>query len=212
MPLENLFIVRHGETEANRDDVDAGSMDYPLDKKGKKEVGFIAKTLADIKVSAVYCSPVRRAVQTAKILAKPHKLKVNTLDDLTEAKLKASFVGKAGRHHMLQSPDAFQETYTELEARVVRAVAQIQKEVKGNAIMVTHGDVIVAYLQHVVERKEPGASYYVMHPNPGSLAVVEFTDRPRLGLFNYHRKMFDRFENPQPPVKPSDGKSPRRSR
>jgi Histidine phosphatase superfamily (branch 1) len=68
--------VRHGETEANEDDIDAGPLDYPLTKKGVKEASFIAKALSKVEIDAVYSSPVLRAVETAKILAAPHKLKV----------------------------------------------------------------------------------------------------------------------------------------
>jgi len=192
--MENLFVVRHGDTKANEDDVDAGSLDFPLTNKGKREAAFIARSLSAIDINGVYCSPVHRAVQTAKILAKPHGLKPKLLDDLIEAKLKPSFVGKAGRHHILQSPEAFQETYEELQERVLNAVKKIQAEAKSNAIMVSHGDVIVALLQHVIERKDGHAGYYVLHPNPGSLSVIQFTDRPRLVLFDYRRKLFASFE------------------
>lgn len=192
--MNNLFVVRHGETKANENDLDAGSLDFPLTKKGKKEVDFIAKSLSPIDVAGVYSSPVRRAVQTAKILGRPHRLNPMVLDDLVEAKLKPSFVGKLGRHHILQSPEAFQETYEELQERVLRAVGKIQAEVKTNAIMVTHGDVIVALLQHVIERRDGHAGYYVLHPNPASLSVIQFTDRPRLVLFDYRRKLFASFE------------------
>jgi broad specificity phosphatase PhoE len=196
--MENLFVVRHGDTEANENDVDAGSLDFPLTTKGKKEAAFIAKSLSTIEMDGVYCSPVRRAVQTAKILAKPHGLKPRLLDDLIEAKLKPNFVGKPGRHHILQSPEAFQETYEELQERVLKAVRRIRAEAKTNAIMVSHGDVIVALLQSVIERKDGHAGYYVLHPNPGSLSVIQFTDRPRLVLFDYRRKLFASFEKKVP--------------
>jgi len=196
--VENLFVVRHGETEANENDLDAGSLDFPLTGKGKKEASFIAKSISTINVEGVYCSPVRRAVQTAKILAKPHRLKPKLLDELIEAKLKPNFVGKPGRHHILQSPEAFQESYQELQERVLTAVKGMQAEVKSNAIMISHGDVIVALLQHVIERKDGHAGYYVLHPSPGSLSVIQFTDRPRLVLFDYRRKLFARFETAVP--------------
>ena len=192
--MNYLFVVRHGETKANENDLDAGSLDFPLTSKGKKEAAFIAKSLSPVGIAGVYCSPVRRAVQTAEILGRPHRLEPIHLNDLVEAKLKPNFVGKPGRHHILLTPEAFQETYEELQERVLRAVSKIQGEVKTNAIMVSHGDVIVALLQHVVERKNGHAGYYVLHPNPGSLSVLQFTDRPRLVLFDYRRKLFDSFE------------------
>ena len=192
--MENLFVVRHGETRANENDIDAGSLDFPLTKRGKKEAAFIARSLAPFDIDVVYSSPVHRAVQTARILAKPHGLKPKLLNDLDEAKLKPNFVGKSGRHHILESPEAFQETFQELQERVLRAVNKIRAESKTNAIMVSHGDVIVALLQQVIERREERPGYYVLHPNPGSLSIIQFTDRPRLVLFDYRRKLLDRLE------------------
>src|SRR5208337_1168451 len=100
MGVDYLFLVRHGETRANVKGIEAGPMDYPLTKKGVKDASFLAKTLRETRIDSVYSSPVFRAVETAKILARPHDLKVKTLEELTEAKIKPQFVGKKGRHHI----------------------------------------------------------------------------------------------------------------
>ena len=131
MAADYLFIVRHGETEANKKGIEAGPLDYPLTKTGVKEASFIAKTLSKIKMNAVYSSPVFRAVETAKILARPHKLKVKTLEELTEAKFKPEFVGKKGRHHILTTPEAFLETNKELLERTGKAIEEIQEKEYG---------------------------------------------------------------------------------
>ena len=190
MPVEYIFVVRHGETKANEKGIEAGPLPYPLAKKGVKEVEFIAKTLSDARVKSVYSSPVRRAVQTAKILARPHKLKVEILNELTEAKIKPEFVGKKGRHHILVDPEAYTETNRELLARAHKAMEIIKKESKGNAILVSHGDVITALLEDIVERELSTEKYYVLHPDPASLSIVKLADKPALVLYNYHRRMF----------------------
>lgn len=59
MPVEHLFLVRHGETEANEKGIEAGPLDFHLTKKGRRDVRFIAKMLSKVKVRAVYSSPVR---------------------------------------------------------------------------------------------------------------------------------------------------------
>lgn len=193
MPADYLFIVRHGETKANVKGIDAGPMDFPLTKKGVKEASFIAKTLAKIKLNGVYSSPVHRAVETATILARPHRLKVNTLEDLTEAKLKPALVGKKGRHHILSSPECYTETNNELLERTTRAVGEIRAKNEGNVIVVSHGDVITAMLENIVERRVSTEKYYVIHPEPAALSVVDVKDRPFLVLYNYRRKMFAGF-------------------
>jgi len=193
MTADYLFIVRHGETEANEKGIEAGLLDYPLTKKGVKEASFIAKTLSKVKINAVYSSPVFRAVETAKILARPHKLKVKTLEELTEAKLKPRFVGKKGRHHILTTPAAFSETNSELLERTGKAIKIIKQEAEGNVIVVSHGDVITAMLESVVERRVSTENYYTLHPDPAALSIVEIKSRPFLVLYNYHRKMFADF-------------------
>ncbi len=190
MTADYLFIVRHGETEANERGIEAGPLDYPLVKKGVKGALFIAKTLSKVKITAVYSSPVFRAQETAKILARPHKLKVKTLEELTEAKIKPEFVGKEGRHHILTTPEAFTETNNDLLERTGKAIEIIKKEAEGNVIVVSHGDVITAMLEGVVERKVSTEKYYVLDPYPAALSIVETTNRPHLVLYNYHRKMF----------------------
>ena len=187
-----LLIVRHGETEANEKDIDAGPLDYPLTKKGIKEVSFIARAISRIRINGVYSSPVFRAVETAKILARPHGLQVKTLEELTEAKLKPEFVGKKGRHHILTDPEAFSETNSDLTERTMKAIASVKREAEGNVIMVSHGDVITAMLEGIVERRISSQRYYVFHSEPAALSIVEVKDRPFLILFNYHRKLLSK--------------------
>ena len=193
MPTEHLFIVRHGETEANEKGVEAGPLDYPLTKKGKKEVRHIAKILSKTKINAIYSSPIFRARQTAKILASPHELKIKTLEELTEAKIKPEYVGKEGRHHILTDPEVYSESNKDLLDRTKKAIEIIMKETQGNAIVVSHGDVINALLEGVVERKINTETYYVLDTDPAALSILKVKERPILILYNYHRKMFEEF-------------------
>jgi len=187
---ECLFVVRHGETRANVLGINAGSLNYSLTKKGKLEIEFLAKMLSKTKIVGIYCSPILRTVETARILARPHGLGVQTLENLTDVKLKPEFVGKKGRQRILTAPKKYDETYQELEDRVVRTIYDIKKRANGNVIVVSHGDPIAALLQYVVERKIGRKNYYVLHPDPGSISVIEFKDRPELVLFNYRRGLF----------------------
>ncbi len=190
VPVEFIFVVRHGETKANEKGIEAGPLDYPLAKKGIKEVKFIAQTLSQAKIKSVYSSPVLRAVQTAKILARPHKLKVKTLEELTEAKIRPEFVGKKGRHHILTNPEDYSETNRDLLGRSYKAIEIIKSQSRGNAILVSHGDVLTALLEDIVERKVSVEKYYVLHPDPASLSIIKMEAKPALVLYNYRRKMF----------------------
>jgi broad specificity phosphatase PhoE len=115
---------------------------------------------------------------------------VKTLNQLTEAKIKPEFVGKKGRHHILTDPEAYSETNKDLLTRALQALRIVSTKSTGNAIMVSHGDVITALLEETVERKLTTEKYYVLHPDPASLNIIKLGERPSLVLYNYHRKMF----------------------
>ena len=97
-------------------------------------------------------------------------------------------MGKKGRHHILESPEAYLETYAELRRRIAKAIGVIKAKERGNVIVVSHGDVITAMLEEVVERRE-GSRYYVMHAEPASLSIVEMKTKPFLAEYNYRWKM-----------------------
>ena len=66
----SIYYVRHGETDYNKAYLIQGSIDAPLNEVGMEQAHQIALKLKDIKFAAIYCSPLRRARQTAEPKAK----------------------------------------------------------------------------------------------------------------------------------------------
>ena len=64
-----IYIIRHGQTELNNRQVLQGRSDYPLNEVGIAQAQEAAARLQQICFSKVYTSPLRRAVQTAGIVA-----------------------------------------------------------------------------------------------------------------------------------------------
>lgn len=60
-----IYVVRHGETAWNRDNVFRGRADVPLNEKGEKQVDALGRRLGADRLAAVYSSPLQRARQTA---------------------------------------------------------------------------------------------------------------------------------------------------
>src|SRR5947199_7138210 len=79
-----VFMVRHGVTVLGAEDRFAGATDVALSDEGREETRRLAQRLSDEKIVAVYASPLGRTVETAQILAAPHKLEVQTRDGLRE--------------------------------------------------------------------------------------------------------------------------------
>src|SRR5580765_4014677 len=78
------FLVRHGVTVLGAEDRFAGATDVALSDEGREQTRRLAERLSDEKIVAVYASPLGRTVETAQILAAPHKLEVQTRDGFRE--------------------------------------------------------------------------------------------------------------------------------
>ena len=78
------MLVRHGATVLSAEDRFAGASDVPLGEEGRAQVRHLAERLAPDSLAAVYASPLRRAFETATILAQPHNLHLKLVDDLRE--------------------------------------------------------------------------------------------------------------------------------
>jgi broad specificity phosphatase PhoE len=74
-----LILVRHGETEFNRADLFRGRTDLPLNERGKLQARAAADYLSGLDFSAFYSSPLLRAVETAELIAAPHRGEVRPL-------------------------------------------------------------------------------------------------------------------------------------
>ena len=77
-------MVRHGETDWNRQRRFQGRADQPLNEAGRGQARELAELLHGEPVSAVYTSPLRRALETAEILAGNFGLRPEPLDALLE--------------------------------------------------------------------------------------------------------------------------------
>ena len=62
-----VYLVRHGQTDWNKEGRIQGGTDNPLNSTGRDQAAAMAKTLADVKVDAVYVSSHLRAQQTAAV-------------------------------------------------------------------------------------------------------------------------------------------------
>src|SRR6266566_6138641 len=82
--VTRVFMVRHGATVLSAEDRFAGATDVALSDEGREQTRRLADRLSQEKIVAVYASPLGRTVETASILAAPHKLEIQTRDGLRE--------------------------------------------------------------------------------------------------------------------------------
>jgi broad specificity phosphatase PhoE len=80
-----LLLIRHGETPWNREKrVQGCRSDIELGQKGREQAEKIALSLRKQRVDALYSSPLKRAVDTAKAIAQACGLEVKVAYELRE--------------------------------------------------------------------------------------------------------------------------------
>lgn len=79
-----VYLIRHGATTSTRDDRFAGSSDVDLSDEGRQQIQALGRRFATIPLHAVYCSDMKRAIDTATAIASQENLQVNPIRELRE--------------------------------------------------------------------------------------------------------------------------------
>ncbi|OGK13319.1 hypothetical protein A2861_02780 [Candidatus Roizmanbacteria bacterium RIFCSPHIGHO2_01_FULL_38_15] len=82
--LTTIYLVRHGETDWNVQNLLQGQTDIHLNKKGIKQSQEFAKKVKKVKFDAVFSSDLVRARRTAEIITLDRKLAIETRKVLRE--------------------------------------------------------------------------------------------------------------------------------
>ena len=83
MPLR-LILIRHGETDWNKEEVFRGLSDIRLNETGIAQAEATAVALKPDVLEAIYSSPLKRALVTARRIALPHDIEVRLNDDFRD--------------------------------------------------------------------------------------------------------------------------------
>jgi probable phosphoglycerate mutase len=162
-----LFLVRHGRADYTsreyRETPRGPTYDPPLDETGVEQARLLAQRLVRLEPqpAAVFCSPLRRAVETVEPYAERAGIEVTYLDDLMEA-----FIGEwehLSFEEILATDEGIVERLRNQQAiwqhapggerlpgfreRVGGAVeSALVTQAEGNVLVVAHGGVINAYV------------------------------------------------------------------
>ena len=182
-----IVLVRHGETDWNRDNRFQGHADPPLNDTGRAQARTLAKELRGETFAALYTSPLRRASETASILGsqlglEPHaeaslmEVDVGSWSGLTRSEVEARF--PVGFARWLEYGHGWEdgETYDELGGRVVAGLSILgARHADEVVVAVTHGGPIRSALAAAEEVpfEEARRSIHVL----GNCAVVRIAVR-----------------------------------
>ena len=146
-----IILARHGETEWNVAEVFRGRIDVELNETGLKQAELLAEYLSDVKINAIYSSPLKRALKTAEMIASYHKLDVEIApglidfdygkwQGLSHQEVKIKY--KELYAEWINSPDKVKipagESLDDIRKRATGVVSNIIAKYKGTVVLVSH--------------------------------------------------------------------------
>src|ERR1700687_4710458 len=194
-----VFMVRHGATVLSAEDRFAGATDVALSNEGREQTRRLAELWSREKIAAVYASPLGRTVETAQILAAPHKLEVQTRDgfreinhgrweQMTRREVEEKFPEEAAEWE--KDPYTFApmggESGLAVTARALPALIDIVRTHPSECVLVVSHKGTIRLLLSSLLGFDPRRYRDNLDQNPAALNIVDFKDAvsARLTLFN----------------------------
>lgn len=172
---KRIILVRHGQTDFNKERIIQGHLDTFLSKEGLEQAIVVAEKLNREKIDVIFSSDLKRAFQTASVIAQKLKKKVITSKLLRERNfgelqgLKGEEVAKKYRFELselywstktLSSVIKSAGVYTKIESdekmliRFARFFAKLKKYKDKSALLVIHGGSIRVILKFLKLHKQ----------------------------------------------------------
>lgn len=190
-----LLLVRHGETEWNRQKRFQGQIDIPLNENGKRQGEQVAEFLRQVKIDAAATSPLSRPKETAEMILKHHNSVVlDELEDLKEIghgawegkydhEIEAAYPGMLQQWQ--QSPETVQmpgeggENLEQVWQRAIAAWKQIvaqhsHADEPRTVLVAAHDAINKAILCHVVGLGP--AHFWRFKQGNGAVSVIDYPD------------------------------------
>jgi broad specificity phosphatase PhoE len=146
-----LILVRHGETVHNVNRITQGWSDSDLSERGREQVLRLAERLKPMRPTALYSSPLGRAMSTAQAIADATGLEIVPLDDLREMNY-GRWEGRSFMDIRVEDEDIYRrwiseedcpcpegESHADVRRRLLRVFEQVNSE---RAVLVAHGTAI----------------------------------------------------------------------
>ena len=165
-----LVLVRHGQSTWNQEHRIQGQLDPPLSLEGLRQADLLGERLAGRRFAGFYASDLKRAFETAQVIASFVGVQPDVMPSLREIYL-GEWEGLRTEEIAERFPEAWAAWVEEpdwdvvpggegaavFEARVTSGLDDIfSRHEHGDVLAVTHGGVIQVALQRVVGRPSRG--------------------------------------------------------
>lgn len=184
--MKEIYLVRHGDTDATENEYFAGWMNIPLTPRGRERIRKVREFLGGRGFACVFTSPLARTVETALLIA-GMETPLEVCEDIKERSF-GSWEGKKWRHLKDEYPEEVAEwekdplrftppggeSFAKVLERVVRFWERLRTFPDGRYLVVTHAGVLRCFLVHLLGvRFEQTFSFLL---DPGVLVAVRERD------------------------------------
>ncbi|MDQ4065155.1 MAG: MSMEG_4193 family putative phosphomutase [Actinomycetota bacterium] len=158
--MTTLYLVRHAVTDHTGQRLSGWAEGIPLTAAGRDQAAALAQHLAPVPLEAIYSSPIDRTLETARTIARPHRITVRVRKGIGEVDY-GTWTGRSLRslartklwQEVLRQPSAVRfpegETLHEVQTRAVAEIERMRTEhADGVVCCVSHGDVIKLVIAH----------------------------------------------------------------
>lgn len=196
--MATIILVRHGENDWVTKHRLAGWIEgVHLNENGRKQAEDAAKHLKDVKIDALYSSPVERCMETAEYISKTHKLKIRPLPEVGEVrygKWEGKKIAKLAKKPLWRVVQFFPsrmrfpegEALREVQFRAIQALEKLSQQHQDETIVVcSHADLIKLVLAHYLGVHmdlfqriviSPASASVITLPSNGMIRVLRIND------------------------------------
>ena len=194
-----LYLIRHGATPLSAEDRFAGATDVPLSDTGREQTRRLGARLAEEPLAAVYATPMQRTIESAELIAAPHRLPVEVIAELREishgrweGRTRSEVEADFGEEYQMWEDDPFTfapeggESGLQVTARALPALLQLVERHEGKAFVVVSHKATIRLLISSLLGFDPRKYRDRLDQNPAALNILDFRDpaNARLTLFN----------------------------
>ncbi len=186
--MAKIILARHGETVWNIEKIYRGRADVNLDEMGIKQAELLGNYLSNWGLEAIYSSPLRRALDTANIVARYQKIGVQIAEGLIDfdygewQALPEQEVKKLyptlhnewhNNPHKVKMPGG--ESLEDVRRRVIKVVNNVLSKYQGSVLLVSHrvvNKVLTCYLLGL-----DNSHFWNINLDVGGITIFNYVDR-----------------------------------
>lgn len=170
-------FIRHGQTDWNAAGRIQGLEDIELNTVGRAQAAQTGVYLQQWQWNRIISSPLKRAAESAEIIAEQLKLAPVEIMDVFMERDYGDCSGMTAAQRKQSFPDGLiprQETLDTLQKRVLKGLQQLTLESQARTLIVTHGGVINSLLAYI-SQGEIGTGKSILHN--ASLALFQYQEQ-----------------------------------